>query len=624
MDENSDHEVISNPADSTSESENETNAFHGFDITDVRGILNEAKRVTLFTSAPQKIAATDSGNEDFDGKVLLETAEDYKADTNKTPSDSDSDISGELTGSLFYSTRKKPRKDEETVATISASESESDLEGEIFLDTEWSSTDENEKIQPEPEANSVSPRSKKRGKPFRKMRHLFYHQRSDQKYCCAPYAKRSCSTIEKKPFRICPACWVHKDLLPGTINIQLDNTCKENKNQFVFSFLSYLVETEVFDKIEVSFLPVGHTHIDVDQMFSRLSVAISRRGAKTYQDLLRHIRICHNQNQGEVNQEGAKPQFARIDNVYAIREWLQPCCKEMHALRDFHQFAFVRNDQGQCIIDFKPWCSGSSWDRQKWKPLGPILQELPQGIPDLIKPNFEVVGFERIKKTVEKCGEMGILNSHEVELWHDFLAEEKDYCEVYENIEAVNYNDKYHKQELQYVPCTETRWLVDDLRERKRPNCDQTVNLCDALKASEAYERGDGFLPAYTGPYRPRKETQRDVIEDQNTEDLEVGMLVALDLEQYRERPLIGVVREIMEDNILISWYGGSWSTKWSLAKKKEGRQWVEWLEEVESKYVVLFDFNFTNKGKLRLPTIRHLKDVYSMSEESEEAESDN
>ena len=43
--------------------------------------------------------------------------------------------------------------------------------------------------------------------------------------------------------------WVHKDLLPDAIAIQLDNTAKENKNQYVFCFLGYLVETDVFSRV---------------------------------------------------------------------------------------------------------------------------------------------------------------------------------------------------------------------------------------------------------------------------------------------------------------------------------------------------------------------------------------
>ena len=42
--------------------------------------------------------------------------------------------------------------------------------------------------------------------------------------------------------------WVHKDL-SDAIAIQLDNTAKENKNQYVFCFLGYLVETDVFNRV---------------------------------------------------------------------------------------------------------------------------------------------------------------------------------------------------------------------------------------------------------------------------------------------------------------------------------------------------------------------------------------
>ena len=55
---------------------------------------------------------------------------------------------------------------------------------------------------------------------------------------------------------------------PHTWFLQLDNTTKENKNQFVLAYLQSLVDTKVFKRIEVSFLPVGHTHEDIDQRFS--------------------------------------------------------------------------------------------------------------------------------------------------------------------------------------------------------------------------------------------------------------------------------------------------------------------------------------------------------------------
>ena len=49
--------------------------------------------------------------------------------------------------------------------------------------------------------------------------------------------------------------------LPPVLVLQLDNTWQENKNSHMFSFLSSLVETGVFQEVIVNFLPVGHTHV---------------------------------------------------------------------------------------------------------------------------------------------------------------------------------------------------------------------------------------------------------------------------------------------------------------------------------------------------------------------------
>mgnify|MGYP001568344885 CR=1 FL=1 len=51
----------------------------------------------------------------------------------------------------------------------------------------------------------------------------------------------------------------------------MDNCGRENKNQYVLAYLAYLVKQRMFSEVELSFLPVGHTHEDVDQMFSKFS-----------------------------------------------------------------------------------------------------------------------------------------------------------------------------------------------------------------------------------------------------------------------------------------------------------------------------------------------------------------
>ena len=59
--------------------------------------------------------------------------------------------------------------------------------------------------------------------------------------------------------------------LPRTLFVQLDNCSGENKNKYMFAFFSELVRVGVFDCVNVSFLPVGHTHEDIDQLFSVLN-----------------------------------------------------------------------------------------------------------------------------------------------------------------------------------------------------------------------------------------------------------------------------------------------------------------------------------------------------------------
>ena len=55
----------------------------------------------------------------------------------------------------------------------------------------------------------------------------------------------------------------------GHLHVQFRNCVGQNKNDFVLAFLSILVVLEIVETIEVHFMMVGHTHIKIDQFFSR-------------------------------------------------------------------------------------------------------------------------------------------------------------------------------------------------------------------------------------------------------------------------------------------------------------------------------------------------------------------
>ncbi len=61
---------------------------------------------------------------------------------------------------------------------------------------------------------------------------------------------------------------IHQTNWPRTFYLQVDNCWRENKNITMFSFLGTLILRDWFDKVYLFSLLLGHTHEDIDQMFS--------------------------------------------------------------------------------------------------------------------------------------------------------------------------------------------------------------------------------------------------------------------------------------------------------------------------------------------------------------------
>eukprot|EP00752_Nemacystus_decipiens_P017096 g15312.t1 len=77
--------------------------------------------------------------------------------------------------------------------------------------------------------------------------------------------------------------------LPRKLHLQLDNCSRENKNRFFIGYLNLLVSFGVFDVIEMHFGLKGHTHDEIDQVFSRCGVALRQTDAPTRTILGKHI-----------------------------------------------------------------------------------------------------------------------------------------------------------------------------------------------------------------------------------------------------------------------------------------------------------------------------------------------
>ncbi|CAN0386362.1 unnamed protein product [Pylaiella littoralis] len=108
--------------------------------------------------------------------------------------------------------------------------------------------------------------------------------------------------------------------LPRRLWLQMDNCSRENKNRIFLAYLHMLVQFGVFDVIEVHFGLKGHTHDEIDQVFSRVGTGLKKRNVATQtilgEGVLRSYRV------------GAPNFFVGIEhlkNLANIRDLLDGC-----------------------------------------------------------------------------------------------------------------------------------------------------------------------------------------------------------------------------------------------------------------------------------------------------------
>jgi hypothetical protein len=112
--------------------------------------------------------------------------------------------------------------------------------------------------------------------------------------------------------------------------IQLDN-CSSNKSILTKQYLAFLAEKYGFRKVKTNYMHVGHTHENIDQMFSRFSVAIAKENIYTLDQLMSVCKKSFTPN----------PVCEYISHVYDFKTWLQQDVPSTRYLQDIsfnHQF----------------------------------------------------------------------------------------------------------------------------------------------------------------------------------------------------------------------------------------------------------------------------------------------
>lgn len=213
--------------------------------------------------------------------------------------------------------------------------------------------------------------------------------------------------------------------LPPTVFIRVDGG-SENANKFLLAICELIVSRRLCQTIIISRLPVGHTHEDIDGVFSRIWTKMRDASVATPQKYMHYVKSIFKPRHGEA--EGCKsskfvdlfclpdykafleryvdPKFGKVFR----EQWTQHCFRfrSVPPSTDFplgvemHYRAYAQDEVFE-IVDSNRWECGKAARKcyVSWLPEGKglyLLRSLPTGAPK--GASFVAGSCEKIKLAV--------------------------------------------------------------------------------------------------------------------------------------------------------------------------------------------------------------------------------
>jgi hypothetical protein len=102
------------------------------------------------------------------------------------------------------------------------------------------------------------------------------------------------------------------------LSLQVDNA-SDNKSRYVIGLLAWMIRCGYVEEVELSMMPVGHTHEDIDQAFRVISEHLRRmRFVGTIGEYLKAIR------ESWVRESDVAPHVELIECIFDYAGWLAP------------------------------------------------------------------------------------------------------------------------------------------------------------------------------------------------------------------------------------------------------------------------------------------------------------
>lgn len=323
--------------------------------------------------------------------------------------------------------------------------------------------------------------------------------------------------------------------LPNRLTIQLDNCTRENKNRYMMAYLESLVSWGVFVEVQASFLPIGHTHSDIDQLFSRTATRLHTHDAVTIAELHEQLGVSYTPH----------PHLEHINNIANFSGLCEATnvlwsCRR-RTFSEFRYFNFCRTNHNfqerlgnrthktKCLVKVN---SMDDWEdlRTNWKGEGyggfitdiPDLRKTPP--VKLVSPPNLIQVMKRLDSEETRINDMGKMESLKALVDEIYQTQEKEFSwdqeedieskrqasnekgvleedTVTNDISELDYEENTFVAVRQDEPCCDDLFWIGKISRVLRNENGKVEKL-----TVQWYERKPGE-DSFTGKYRPSNKT---------------------------------------------------------------------------------------------------------------------
>ena len=211
---------------------------------------------------------------------------------------------------------------------------------------------------------------------------ILSHGRTPQVVTVLPTVKQGSNATIDCLFRALVRTKRMEGSLPPVIFLQLDNTTKQCKNSHLLAFAAYLVHFGVVREVVLSFLPVGHTHEDIDQLFACFSKWLKAHSAASRPKLEAAMMQAYTSTGGK----SVRVDVTHLDRLANLSHWLEPHTMNLTSVTgdnkftSYRQFRIWTREDGRVHVDARKRSDtpGDSTDYnglRNWEASTPVFKD---------------------------------------------------------------------------------------------------------------------------------------------------------------------------------------------------------------------------------------------------------